>query len=152
MRRSDREITDKKEIYEIIKSSQVCHLAFAQGGHPYIVPLCFGLHENTLYFHSAPEGRKVDLLRQNPEVCFEFDTGCELVLSDDPCRIGMNYRSVIGFGEAQIVTDPEEKKTALESIMLQYVGKTAVFPEEALNRTLVFKVDIKEVTGKKAQR
>lgn len=152
MRRSERKITDRNEIDAIIRSSLVCRLAFAGGGRPYIVPLCFGLLGDTLYFHSASEGKKIDLLRDNPEVCFEFDNGCELVLAESSCQIGMNYQSVIGIGRASIVTDPEERKIALDTIVRQYVTDVTDFSEESLKRTLVFKVEITEMTGKRAQR
>jgi len=64
MRRSDKEITDKKVIEEIISDSIVCKLAVADDNQPYIVPVCFGLKDNTLYFHSAPEGKKIDILKK----------------------------------------------------------------------------------------
>jgi nitroimidazol reductase NimA-like FMN-containing flavoprotein (pyridoxamine 5'-phosphate oxidase superfamily) len=61
MRRSEKEITAKTEIESIIQQSMVCRLAMSEGQIPYIVPLCFGYRNDTLYFHSAKEGKKLDI-------------------------------------------------------------------------------------------
>ena len=60
MRRKDKEITDRNAIESIIAKSRICRLAMVDDAGPYIVPLCFGFRNNTLYFHSAAEGKKLD--------------------------------------------------------------------------------------------
>ena len=101
MRRKDREISDLGEIESIIQRSDICRLAFCDRGKPYVVPLCFGYRQGALYFHSAREGRKLDMIRNNSLVCFEMDIDQELIRSIDRCS--MRYRSVIGSGLARIV-------------------------------------------------
>ena len=96
MRRKDREITDRNEIELIIEKSTVCRLAMADDSGPYIVPLCFGFRNNTLYFHSAAEGKKLGFLRKNPRVCFELDCDTEVRTGGKACDFSMRYRSVIG--------------------------------------------------------
>ena len=70
MRRSDREIADKSEIIRIIEKCDVCRLALSQNNAPYIVPMSFGYeyadNKLTIYFHCAKEGRKLDIIRENP--------------------------------------------------------------------------------------
>lgn len=73
MRRSEKEITDKTQIDSIIFRSKVYRLGLSDEGQPYIVPLCFSYDGKALYFHCAKEGRKIDILRKNSNVCFEFD-------------------------------------------------------------------------------
>ena len=102
MRRQEKEVTDIVEIESIIKNSKVCRLAMSNDDQPYIVPLCFGYAENQLFFHSASEGKKLDMLRRNERVCFEFDIDTELQKGKSACDWGMSYRSVIGFGEASL--------------------------------------------------
>ena len=149
MRRHEKEITEKTAIEEIIRRSLVCRLALVDNGTPYIVPLCFGYRESTLYFHAASEGRKLDILKTNPAVCFEFDTDQEVVRGKEACHWSMKYRSVIGFGTATLVNDLEAKRTALECIMEQYAGQGVFeFPGDALQRTVIIKVDIKAMSGK----
>ena len=79
MRRKEKEITDKTAIESIILRSSVCRLALSEDNHPYIVPLCFGYKDNTLYFHSALEGKKLDIMKNNNNVCFEFDIDYQIV-------------------------------------------------------------------------
>jgi len=102
MRRKDREIEDRAELESIISAANVCRLAMSENDRPYIVPLCFGYKNDNLYFHSAGEGKKLEMLRKNKYVCFEMDIDHELVRADLPCESEMKYRSVIGFGQASL--------------------------------------------------
>lgn len=150
MRRKEKEITDIKEIEEIIKSSKALHLGLCIDNIPYVVPMSFGYKDKVIYFHSAKEGKKVDILKQNNKVCFEFNIDNEVVKSEKGCNWGMRFRSVIGFGKTHFVETLEEKKQALEIIMQQYSDKTFKFPEKQLNNTLVGKIDIEQITGKQS--
>ncbi|MBU3917342.1 pyridoxamine 5'-phosphate oxidase family protein, partial [bacterium] len=71
MRRKEKEITDKAIIDSIINDSKVCRLGLSDDNRPYVVPLCFGYENDTLYFHSAHKGMKLDILKKNKQVCFE---------------------------------------------------------------------------------
>ena len=150
MRRKDKAIGEFAEIEQIVRKSLVCRLALAEEGQPYIVPLSFGFKNSTLYFPSAPEGRKIEMLRKNSKVCFEFDLDHEVVADEEACKWGMKYRSVIGFGKASIVEDIHEKKQGLNAIMEHYSGCIYDYPEAAINNTLVIKVEIESMTGKKS--
>ena len=150
MRRSEKEVADRAAVEAIIRRTTVCRLALCQNNRPYIVPLCFGYEDNTLYFHSANEGMKLDMLRENPHVCFEFDVDCEVVRAEEPCQWGMNYRSVIGFGKASFVRDIPSKRHAFDVIMGQYADGSFDFPETSLAATAVIKVDIERMTGKQS--
>jgi nitroimidazol reductase NimA-like FMN-containing flavoprotein (pyridoxamine 5'-phosphate oxidase superfamily) len=150
LRRADREIADRKEIEDILRKSTVCRLALIDAGRPYLVPLCFGYDAGVLYFHSAPAGRKIDLLKQNRTVCFEFDADTLAVPADTSCGWTMRYRSVIGYGVAGFVEDPGEKRAALDIIMRQYAEGTHEYSDESLRKTAVIKVEIREISGKKS--
>lgn len=152
MRRMEKEIKDRTAIDAIIRQCRVCRLGLSDGEEPYIVPLCFGYDGEALYFHSAPVGRKIDILRKNSRVCFEFDIPEEMKEAEQGCRWGINYRSVIGFGTAAIVDDREAKKTALEILMAQYSDKEYIFPDEVVKKTTVIKVVIGHVTGKQSDK
>lgn len=150
MRRKDKEICNLPAIEDIVRKSLVCRLGLAEENQPYVVPLSFGFKDNTLYFHSAPEGKKIQILRKNSKVCFEFDVEHEIVADEEACKWGMRYRSVIGFGKASIVEDMREKKEGLDAIMEHYSGRSYDYPEAALNNTLVIKVEIESMTGKES--
>lgn len=149
MRRFEQEIQDMDEIEEIIRLAQVCRLAMSVADHPYIVPLCFGYQPGVLYFHSAGEGKKLDMLEENQNVCFEFDVDVELLKADEACDFGMNYRSVIGFGKAQILEDDEAKRRGFDVIMRQYSDGSYSYPDSEVKGTTIIRVDIQSMTGKK---
>ncbi|MGD2173935.1 MAG: pyridoxamine 5'-phosphate oxidase family protein [Candidatus Brocadiaceae bacterium] len=141
---------EKDAIEKVIRSAPVCRLGLADGTQPYVVPLCFGYEEETLYFHSAPRGRKLDIIRRNNSVCLQFDADVELVRRSEACKWGVRYRSVIAFGKAVVVEDTDEKIHALDLIMHHYSGREWEFSPEVVRRTTVVRVDIEHMTGKSA--
>ena len=151
MRKKEREITDDSAIESIIKKSLVCRLALFDGTTPYIVPLSFGYQDNALYFHGPQKGKKIDIIKKNPKVCFEFDTDTEIIKEEDSCRWSMRYKSVIGFGKAVLLEDTEEKRKALTIIMGHYSDGTFEFDDAILRKTLVIKVEIESMTGKQSK-
>jgi nitroimidazol reductase NimA-like FMN-containing flavoprotein (pyridoxamine 5'-phosphate oxidase superfamily) len=151
MRRKDKAITDRGEIDDIISRSLVCRLALSRNNTPYVIPLCFGYDGEYLYFHSAGEGTKIDILRENPDVAFEFDTDCEAMPSEKPCAWSMKYRSVVGSGRALFVEDAGGKRDALDIIFSHYSGQASGLDSGAADAIAVFKVRIREMTGKKSR-
>lgn len=151
MRKKEKAVTEQSAIESIIKQSLVCRLALTGGEYPYVVPLNFGYRDNVLYFHTGHKGKKVELLKKNRNVCFEFDTHHEVMVSDSPCGWGMSYRSVVGFGRASFVHDPESKKKALDIIMAHYGGSASGYPETNLEKTLIIKVAIETMTGRRSE-
>ena len=140
--------TDVDTIESIIRSASVCRIALSDDGQPYVVPVCFGYADNTLYFHSAPRGRKLDILGKDNAVCCEFDVDQEIVQAEDACAWSMRYRSVVAFGRAFIVEELEEQRQALDVILAHYGGRPRAYPEATLLRTAVVKVEIQSMTAK----
>lgn len=149
MRRKDREITDRAEIESILNEATVCRIALADGGEPYIVPLSFGYEDGSVYIHSAPEGKKIAMLGKNPHCCFEVDICDQVIRGDKPCSWGMRYRSVIGYGRAEILNDADEKRHGLNCIMEHYGGGTHEFSDRDLGSVTVIRIRIESMTGKK---
>jgi nitroimidazol reductase NimA-like FMN-containing flavoprotein (pyridoxamine 5'-phosphate oxidase superfamily) len=77
--RKDKEVTCREDIEEIMHRADTCRLALCEGDRPYVVPLCFGYERGVLYFHCAPHGRKLEILENNHNVCFEMDLDHEIV-------------------------------------------------------------------------
>ena len=150
MFRKDREITEKSDIEAIIRNATVCRIGMCDANMPYIVPVCFGYRDDTIYVHGALRGQKIDMLRNNTNVCFEFDSDPELVAAEKGCDWGIKYRSVIGFGKAAFLEDPESKRKALDIIMAQYTDRSFQYSEEAVKGTTVIKITISSMTGKQA--
>ena len=150
MRRKDKEISDESGIEAIIEKAMVCRLGMVNGDKPYIVPLSFGYRDNALYFHGALRGQKIDLIKENSNVCFEFDIAAEALGGEEACNWSMKFKSVIGFGKAAFIEGLEEKRHALGIIMAQYSEKEFEFPEKMVNATAVIKVEIERMTGKQS--
>ncbi len=150
MRRYEKQIRSRPEMEEIISRSTVCRLAMTDGDRPYLVPLCFGYRNGSLFFHSALQGRKVDILKRNPNVCFAFDIDQEVTAAERACGWSMRYRSVVGFGKARIVEEEDDKRKALEIIMENYSAGKHSFDDSEVSSVLIIRVDIEEMTGKKS--
>ncbi len=150
MRRKEKEIIDIKKINGIIDKAEVFRLAMSLNDTPYIVPLNFGYKDGTIYFHCAKKGKKIDILKQNNKVCFEFDTDCELVESEKGCNWSMKFKSVIGSGKVSFLEDTREKQKALEIILQHYSVNTFQFEKKQLDNTLIAKIDIDQITGKQS--
>ncbi|RLD05489.1 MAG: pyridoxamine 5'-phosphate oxidase family protein [Chloroflexota bacterium] len=148
MRRSDREITDQAAIEAIIHEAEFCRLALVDGGQPYIIPLSFGYRDKVLYFHSAVEGKKIDIIKKASKACFEVDVNTKIIEAKAACSWGVEYQSVIAFGEVCLVEDPGEKRKAFDIIMAHYSEKDFQIPNKALQGTAIIKMEIDEMTGK----
>lgn len=149
MRRKDKEITDRGVIEDIVNRAEVCRIAVCDGDMPYVVPMNFGYRDGRVYLHAAQEGRKLDILRRNNNVCFEVDVDRELITADHSCGFDMRYRSVIACGKALMVEDEEEKKRGLDIIMEHYGEEGPhVYKEKNLSLALVIRIDIEEMTCK----
>ena len=154
MRRSDREINTREGIEEILLACKTCHVAMIDGDTPYVVPLNFGYKIDAdnvleLYFHSAKEGKKLDIINKNNKVSFAISNEGETIDAEIPCNLGSCFFSVIGFGEAVILNQSEEKCAALAEIVKHQFGRDAVFTAGQAETVCVFKIVSADYTGKR---
>ena len=153
MNRQEKEITDSAEIADIMRLAQICLVAMVDGAKPYIVPVNFAVADGHLYFHCARRGKKIDILRQNSNVCFEMEVDTRIIAGKTPCAWGMEYLSVIGYGRAFFVTDAAHKVKVLNMLMEKYAGPGSYnYPEEILQKTIIVGVAIEKLTGKKSHQ
>ncbi len=150
MRKANREIKDKAGILAVMEEALVCRIGLSDDGGPYVVPMHYGLGENCLYLHCAPEGRKLEILRRNDRVCFEMDLLREIKQAPAACGWGARFESVIGFGRAVVVTDAAERRRGLDRIMEHYGAKGPFsYPDDILAKTRIIRFDIESLTGKR---
>jgi nitroimidazol reductase NimA-like FMN-containing flavoprotein (pyridoxamine 5'-phosphate oxidase superfamily) len=148
MRRKDREITDKNEIQKIIARSEICYLGLCNGKEPYVVPMNFGYLDDAIYFHCALSGKKLEYIRNNPQVCIAFTSDYKLQLTGEPHLWTTRYRSVIVRGNATILSKTEEKLQGINILLKQYSDKTSEINDKILANVMIIRVKIKEMTGK----
>lgn len=157
MRRKDREITEISEILEIIDKADILRLGLFDREHPYIVPLHYGYEyeEGKLifYMHSAREGHKLDLIRNNSNVCIELESDTELISGGDiACAYGAAFASVIARGTAAIVSDVQEKIKGLKLLMKNQTGRDFDINEKMASAVEVIRVEALDFTAKARKR
>lgn len=153
MRRSDREITDKKMIEEFIAKEQILRVAFCDNGDIYIVPVNYGYSfesdKYVFYFHGAKAGRKYELSKLEPSVGFEIDGKYRLLESESACDFSAAFQSVIGTGTLQLVEDKEEKRRGLNAIMKQTTQKAEWdYEDKMMDAVAVFRLDVDKISCK----
>ena len=154
MRRKERQVTDLQEILGVIGRCDVCRLGLADGGQPYVVPLNFGWEceegKLTLFFHSAKQGRKLEMIGQNPCACFEMDGSHRMIRGEHACDYSFAYESVIGTGRVTICESADEKRKGLTLLMRQMEpGLEFTFSDAQLASVAVLRLDVAEFACKR---
>jgi hypothetical protein len=148
MRKAKREIKDKTMVEALLRRCHTVHLGLWDGKEPYVVTVDFGYEAGAIYFHSAPEGRKADCIRENGLVSFQAVAECELIRAEKGCGFTTHYKSVSGFGHGVFLTDPAEKAKGLDVIMQHHDGPTGGYEPNVLARTEVVRVALETLVGK----
>lgn len=152
MTRRELEITDQSQIVEILDKCKILHLAMIDGDEPYVIAMNYGYtmegDKLTIYMHGATAGRKLDILKANPKVCFEMD--CDVIPFDGKvaCQYGTSYSSIVGKGTAEIIEDVEGKKEALSILMKTQTGKDFEFTDKLVSIVSVIKIEVSEYAAK----
>ena len=149
MRRVDREVTDRSQIDEIIRSCLVCHIGMSKDDRPYVLPFSFGYVDGCIYIHTADCGAKIEYFTTNPYVAFCLESDVELVSSPEPpCSWSFKYQSVAGRGSITEVTAQDERMSALASIVSHYGHSDHPFSAVALKKLRVWRIEIHSISGK----
>ena len=153
--RRDLEVTDLNEIKRILDTSKVVHVAMVDEGKPYMVPMNYGytLEDGklVLYLHGALKGRKIDVMKKNPDVFVGME--CDLMPFEGAvaCQYGMSYASLMGEGKATILEEADEKIEAMSILMKSQTGKDFTFNERLVSIVSVIRIDVEEFTAKKRE-
>lgn len=151
MRRRNQAL-DREACVEILHTEKRGVLSVhGEDGYPYAIPLNFVFDEaeETIYFHCAKEGHKLDAIRQNEKVCFTTWTA-----GDPDAEDGWSYHvsSVVVFGCAEVVTDETVKYEKAKALGLKYFPTREMVDEElehALVRAELVGICIDHMTGKR---
>jgi ribosomal-protein-alanine N-acetyltransferase len=151
MRKKNQEITDAIIIEEILLTSRICRIAMMDDGLPYIIPFNYGYRDNCIYIHSATEGKKIGLLRKNSRICFEIEQTAAIIKHEKACKWATFYRSIVGYGDVEIITNFDQKQRALEIIMA-HNGATGTieFDKKQVDSIVILKLKIDKITGKQS--
>ncbi|HOS93801.1 MAG TPA: pyridoxamine 5'-phosphate oxidase family protein [Armatimonadota bacterium] len=145
--------TDARQAMERILASQsVGHLGLTDAGEVYVVPLNYTYSRGRILFHCALEGRKLDMIRANPRVCFEVSCqGAEpLPHGGDPCDTP--FESVICWGTARIVEDLSERRAILDEFQMRFEkpgGPREPVPMARVERCGAVEIAVSRMTGRR---
>ncbi len=146
-----KDIVRKEEMLEIIKKCKFCHVGFVDGDKPYVLGFNFGFEDDVIYLHGAKEGKKIDIIRKNNNVCVMFDTDQEFFHRHEhiACSYRMRYKSVMVMGKAYIVEDEQVKIKALNAIMKQYTDRIFEYSYPSLKNVGIICIKVEKMTGRK---
>ena len=147
---------DDNWIRSFLRTAKVGHIASSFDGQPFLNPSTFWFDEENhqIVFHSNVTGRVRSNLESNPKVCFEASELGRLLPSNVALEFSLQYRSVIVFGTARLVTDPVESRRVLYGLIQKYfpgmqAGKEyREITDKELKRTSVYAIKIEEWSGK----
>ena len=151
MRRGGQQLS-RQEAIAILETGQTGVLAVSgDEGYPYAVPVSYVYLDDTIFFHSATTGHKIDAIKRDSRVSFcviETDRVIPEAYTDA-------YRSVIAFGRACIVDDPTEKLRSLEALGRKYNPDGAeeslqVEIARGIDHLVMVAISIEHLTGKEA--
>ncbi|NGO48343.1 pyridoxamine 5'-phosphate oxidase family protein [Streptomyces ureilyticus] len=154
-RSRDRAAYDQETVHSILDEGYVCHLGFVRDGAPVVLPTLYGRIGERLYVHGSTGSRPLRMAgKADPglPVCLTVTHVDGLVLARSAFHHSLNYRSVVVHGTAHQVTDPDEKRTALDTLVDQVVAGRSADSRPAnakeLAATAVLRLDLGEVSAK----
>jgi nitroimidazol reductase NimA-like FMN-containing flavoprotein (pyridoxamine 5'-phosphate oxidase superfamily) len=147
-----RGVFDRAAIYAILDEAFVCHVAFAVDGQPYAIPTGYARLDDALYLHGAAASRMVRQLAAGVDVCVTVTLVDGLVLARSAFHHSVNYRSAVVLGRAQLVSDLEEKRTALRQFTNHVVpgrwDELRPITDQEIKGTAVLALPIEEASAK----
>ena len=148
MRRKDRAMSEAEAI-SILETAQVGTLATVSEEHiPYLVPMSFVYTQDAIYLHCAVEGKKLDNIRGNNNICFNVVEAVELL----PAAFSTKYKSVTVFGKIAVIEAQEEKRQSLIAIVKKYspdfYEAGLQYIDNAIEKTKVLKIEVSRINGK----
>lgn len=151
MRRIRQQLTPEECVHILGRCTSGVLALAGDNGYPYAVPLSYVHSGGHIFFHSAPQGHKVDAIRRNDRCSF-----CVIERDDvKPLEFTTYYRSVIVFGRITVIEDDGEKLHALQLLGQHYSpGDESGLKHEidkSLNRVVMLRLDIEHMTGKEAR-
>ncbi|WP_312561854.1 pyridoxamine 5'-phosphate oxidase family protein [Anaerospora sp.] len=148
MRRSDRLMAEIDTAVLLDNVQYGVLSTVGKDSNPNGVPISFVYMNNAIYLHCATEGEKLDNIITNNRVCFTVVDAVEVL----PAAFSTKYKSAVVFGEAAVVENPEEKRSALTGFIKKYSPEFyeagLQYIDNAFEKTKVLKIVVRNMTGK----
>ena len=154
-RAKERAAYNREQVHSILDEAYVCHLGFVRDGAPVVLPTLYARVDDHLYLHGSTGSRPLRMAGEPDPglaVCLTVTHVDGLVLARSAFHHSINYRSVVVHGKANPVTDPDEKRTALDALVDHVVPGRSLDSRPAnpkeLAATAVLRLDLTEVSAK----
>ena len=142
-------IESRDEMETILREETIGYLGLSMDGNPYVVPLNYGYVAGKIIFHCALEGKKLDYLKANPQVCFSVGRQSgEVVRHPQGAQCNADHESIICYGAARIVENLEERKMVLETFNRCLQPDAGEITLEAAAKCCAVEIKIVEMTGR----
>jgi len=152
VRRPNRGKYDKATVYDILDAALVCHIAYVIDGQPYCTPTSFWREGDHLYWHGSSASRMIRSQAAGIPVCLTVTHTDAIVLARCGFNHSINYRSVMAYGKAHVIEDPEEKVTAMNSFIDRFFpGRSKILrtaTDKELKATTFLGMEIEQASGK----
>jgi nitroimidazol reductase NimA-like FMN-containing flavoprotein (pyridoxamine 5'-phosphate oxidase superfamily) len=143
---------DRELVHKILDEGFICHVGFVVDGAPVVIPTGYGRVGDKLYIHGSQASRMLRTLKTGVPACVTVTLVDGLVLARSAFHHSINYRSVVIFGKANLVEDPEEKNEALLSFSEHVIrgrwNDVREPTEQELKATTVLRIELEEVSAK----
>jgi uncharacterized protein len=143
---------DRATVHAILDAAALCHIAYVVDGRPYCTPTLFWREGDRLYWHGSSASRMLRNESEGEPVCVTVSHLDSLVLARSAFHHSVDYRSVMAFGHARVVNDPDEKIRALAAMIDRfYPGRWATLrpaTKQEINAVRVIGMTIEQASAK----
>ena len=152
-------INDEGIVSKILSEAPFGYLGLSEGGNPYVVPLNYVWHNDSIYVHGSTSGRKGKIISRNPNSTFVVSQALGTISDPVPAKTDTAYLSVMVFGKILHVDRLEEATSALEALLSKYVPgyyerplekeHVARYVSSMGNHVGVYRIDPEKITAKR---
>lgn len=151
--RKERGRYDLASARDVLEGAQVAHVGIVDDdGQPIVIPMLCALDEDRLLLHGGVASRLMRCLARGVPVCVSVTRLDGLVLAASTFEHSANYRSLVVFGKAELIDDPEEKACALETLVEKLIpgrsSDTRAANRKELNATTLVAVPLETFSVK----
>ena len=133
---------------KVLDDCDVLHLAFSDAEGPHSVPVNFARRDRTIFLHSSFKGRKADALTAGAAVAVSALARAELRTGETACAYGYRFASAVGHGRARRLDGADERRDALEAIIVRYAGSLPPMEEAIFAKTALFAIDLDDLCAR----
>jgi nitroimidazol reductase NimA-like FMN-containing flavoprotein (pyridoxamine 5'-phosphate oxidase superfamily) len=143
---------DRETVYGILDAGFICHVGYLIDDQPFVTPTSYWREGDRVYWHGSSASRMLRTISKGIKVCLTVTHVDGLVLARSGFHSSINYRAVMAFGEAEMITDAGHKEQALKAFMEHVTpGRWAMVRQvtsQELKGTTVLSMMLDEVSAK----